>query len=140
TYRQDGRQHLRFLSMEEIESLLKEFVVLNYGILASETFLCRFECSYAEFLQNSTKAEFAEALEQSSLFNPPTSTVLFPLDAVQVQTTFDGATFFLCTAADLTTDLVGFSLPGLVLTGRYFPPLEDFDGRPQHVASWLGVK
>jgi hypothetical protein len=139
-YRQEGPPHLRYLPLNEVESLLKGFVAQYYGVLANETLLRRFSVSYAEAVSTPAKAAFATAMAESDLFNPRRSTVLFPLSPVLVQATFDGEAFFLSSPDELTTERIGISVPPSYIVGDQFPPTSEFDGRKEDVASWLGIR
>lgn len=139
-YRQDGPPHLRYLPLEEVRSLLSDFVSQYYGILAKETFLARFDTSYAETVSPMIKKAFAAAMAQSDLFHPQQSRFLFPLSPLQMSAAFDGSVFALCAAGDLTTERLETRLPTAYLTPTQFPPSADFQGRKEAVTSWLVVK
>lgn len=137
--RKHGSPHLRSLSIGTLESTLTGFVSDHYHLLARETFLSRFEGSYADHLPAEAAARFASAMATSSLFVAPCETTIFPLVPVQVVADFDAAPFFIVASTGLATALGPASVPN-TLTPESFPPVRDWEGRRFSPASWLGTR
>lgn len=137
--RQNGAPYLKYLDIGDVWSLLTEFVVEAYWVLAGECWPGMFEGSYFERVSASTRAAFAEALAASPLFAPRTSTVLFPLVTVRIQAGFQGDTFFFCAPDGLASALADPSADRWLDPG-VFPPLKAPDMPVKSPVSWLGVR
>lgn len=137
--RQNGAPYLTYLDIGDVWSLLTNFVVEAYWILANEVWLGRFEGTYADHISPDTKAAFADALGASALFSPRQTTILFPLVTVRVDAPFRGATFFLCGPDQLAASLADASVERW-LDPKVFPPLKDPHMPVKSPTSWLGVR
>jgi hypothetical protein len=138
--RQNGPGYLRFLSIDDIRSMLQNFVVENYWYLR-DTFLKQFDGSYAANVSPAVKAELAEALALSEIFQPRNELTLFPIATVNVKGGFNSEPFFLIKPADLRE--APFLPTGVGpddIQADQFPPLLDFKGRRERPSAWLGVR
>lgn len=138
--RQNGPTYLRYVSVNDIWSMLTRFVTDNYGYLAPETFGTRFTGSYADFISDSTKGSFAEALAASSIFRPTEEINFFPLIPVEIGQDFRSDPFLLAAA---TSTLSLFGMPDQSQSGLNFdrfPPLPSREGVQYFPRSWLGVR
>ncbi len=138
--RQHGHSYLRYLSIEDISSLIQRFIIDNYYYLAVDTFTRRFSGSYLEEVSEITKNKLADALAKSQLFVPSNELTLFPLVPVQVKQDFEGEIFFLVRSISLGS----MKLPGSFNAGdiksEFFPPITRWKGRTESPASWLGIR
>jgi hypothetical protein len=134
--RQSGPVYLKSMSVADIQSLLRSFVTANYGYLADETFLQRFDVSFNEHLSDKTKATFANALASSDIFNPSEELTLYPLVPVRIEDDFSSPPFFLIGPASL---LEQAGVPRSWLPEQ-FPPFRDWKGRRETSSAWLGVR
>lgn len=137
--RKHGAPHLRTLSIGTIESRLMNFVAEQYHLLAGETFLSMFDCSYGDHLSQDRIRAFAGALSNSEFFIEPRLTAIFPLIPVKVARAFDAPSFFLGAPADLTTQ-VGDVRSVADLIPHSFPPVRDWSSRRETPTAWLGVR
>lgn len=137
--RQHGPPYLRYLSVEDIWSMLTGFVIDNYWYLSEEAFFTRFPCSFAEYMSDSAKGKMAEALAASAIFNPIGHPTLFPLVIVRVETDFQSQAFFLCAPTSLPTSL-GEEDWGRWMLPEQFPPTKSWKGKIEAPSSWLGVR
>lgn len=137
--RKNGSPHLRSLSIARLESILTDFVSTHYHLLANETFLSSFECSYADILKTGTKAAFADALAASSIFVEPREITLFPLIPITVEAGFSAAPFFIGAPADLADQLGQERISGTLLPDS-FPPMAEWEHRRETPSAWLGVR
>lgn len=136
--REHGAPYLRALSVSNIRSLLTDFVVENYYLLASETLFQRFEESYAERVTPETKQKLALALAASPIFSPSTDCTLFPLLPVRVDSDFSSPAFFFRAPSHLLDEF-----PANLhrrLSGKGSPPVLDWKHRTEPPVSWLGVR
>ena len=136
--RRHGAPHLRSLSIGEIESRLKKFIIDHYFLLTDEAFMQSFECSYAEHLSDDTRNRLAEATAGSALFVEPQQVTIFPLIPVEVEVSFDSLSFFMCSLADLPDQLARYQVRADLVPDT-FPPVRDWDGTRHQPTSWLGV-
>lgn len=136
--REHGAPYLKALSVGTIRSLLTDFVVENYYLLASETLFQRFEESYAQRVSPETKQKLAIALAASPIFSPSTDSTLFPLLTVRVDSDFSSPAFFFRSPSHLLDEF-----PADLhrrLSGERFPPVLDWKHRTEKPLSWLGVR
>lgn len=138
--RQHGHSYLKYLPMEDVSSLIRQFVKDNYWYIADDTFLRRFQGSYLEQVSQDTKDKLANALALSPLFKPCNELTLFPLVPVQVLVDFDSETFFLIKPASLVSMKLPVSFDARDIMSESFPPLASWQGRIETPASWLGVR
>jgi hypothetical protein len=93
--RENGPIYLRQTSIKKIRSLLIDFVSEHYSLLADDTYFKVFNHSYLEQVSEKAKDKFANALQNSEIFNPKISLTLFPLDVLHVEKPFKSQSFFL---------------------------------------------
>lgn len=137
--RQNGAPYLKYLDISDVWSLLTEFVVEAYWILADECWIARFEGPYANQVSPKTLIAFADALAVSPLFAPRPMVTLFPLVPIRVETPFAGSTFFLCDRQNLAAQLAD-EHPERWLDPTVFPPLKNPRMAVKSPTSWLGVR
>jgi len=139
--RKNGPPYLRYLPISAIWSMLQQFVIDHYWLLASEAFLRPFSGSYAGNISPATKTSFADALAISEVFEPRNEVTLFPIVPLTVRAEFNSQPFFFASA---TTSSLQAHLPQCIvssaLAGETFPPLLDFEGRRERPSAWLGVR
>ncbi|MCA1397229.1 hypothetical protein [Bradyrhizobium sp. BRP56] len=136
--RKNGPPYLKYLPISAISGMLRSFVIEHYGLLADETFLQRFAGSYSAAISGSTKSAFADALAESSVFQPRNEVTLFPIIPVVAKTEFSSEPFFLVAAS---TPSLQPLLPGVSnLVGDAFPPFSDLPGVRDTPSVWLGVR
>ena len=136
--RKIGPAYLRYLPISAISGALRNFVIDHYGVLADETFLRRFAGSFASTISGGAKSAFANALAQSSVFQPRNEVTLFPIVPLIVRTEFNSEPFFL--AAPTTTSLRPWLTQVSDLVGETFPPLAEWSGSRNTPTAWLGVR
>jgi hypothetical protein len=137
--RQNGPVFMKSLAFEDIARLLKGFATENYCYMAGETFLARFDGSYADHVSPGTKGILAEALADSEIFNPKNQLVLYPLVPVRIEEDFDSSPFFLIRPASLNSERIGMPPYG-GFAPEEFPPDATLTGRKEKPSSWLGVR
>jgi hypothetical protein len=137
--RRTGPAYLRLISIEEVESKLQAFVVENFGCLLEDTFLKKFEDSFAGQVSRTAKSSFADALASSAIFQPRSELTLFPLATVHVQADFDSQAFFFMAPSSLNAARLPPGIDIQRLAPEKFPPLSDWQGRHEQPAAWLGV-
>jgi hypothetical protein len=137
--RKHGSPHLRSLSVETLQSIMKDFVSSHYYLLAGESFLRFFSQSYSAVLSVETKAKFAEAMAGSSMFVEPSEMTLFPLVPITVETGFKSTPFFFASPGDLEGYLGPIHIRGSLIPDS-FPPFSDWEYRRYTPTSWLGVR
>lgn len=135
--RQNGPAYLRYISVNEIWEMLTNFVTENYWHLCNDVFGQSFNCSYAEYVSNTTKTRMAEALASSKIFMPMNLVTVFPLIPVQVKADFVSEPFFLIAPESLVSKL-GDEMDKWVKADQ-FPPLKDWKGKIEIPSAWLGV-
>ncbi len=136
--RKSGRLYLKSMPVPDIWKLLTDFIAENYQYLANETYLQRFETSYAERVSSGPKAKLAELLAVSNIFVPTNSLTLYPLVPVRVEDFFESSPYFFASPNALTNRLIGRDLHGFA--PEQFPPDITMAGRKDTPASWLGVR
>lgn len=136
--RKNGPAFLSYISVGDIWSMLTKFVQSSYWTISSETFMARYENSYAHHLSGEAKARFAEALSTSPIFAPVNELSLFPLVPVEVKAGFSSSVFFLGAPSDLKKEVV----PALqrYLLPDQFPPFMDMKMKVEAATAWLGVR
>lgn len=138
--RQHGHAYLKYLSVEDISSLVQRFVKDNYWYIAEDTFARRFSGSYSGQVSEQSIHRLAEALALSELFVPNNELTLFPLVPIQVKTDFEGEIFFLIRSTSLESIKLPGSFNAADIKSECFPPLVHWKGRIEAPASWLGVR
>lgn len=138
--RTNGPAYLKYLSIGDIWSMLQKFLTKNYWYLADEAMFARFKGNYSEHISEKTKAQFADLLASSRIFNPPTNFTLFPLLTITGEATFETGLFFIAPAAALSRELLSIDIDEDHFLPERFPPLKDWGGKSRMVTSWLGVR
>jgi hypothetical protein len=138
--RRHGHAYLKYLSVEDVSSLVQRFVKDNYWYIAEDTFPGSFSGSYSGQVSEKSKHRLAEALASSELFVPSNELTLFPLVPIQVKADFEGEIFFLIRSTSLQGMKLPASFNAAVIKSGFFPPLVDWKGRIEAPASWLGVR
>jgi hypothetical protein len=136
--RKNGPAYLRALSVYDIRQLLTEFIQENYWYVSEDTFLKRFNESFAERVSEKAKVALAEALARSSVFDPVMYPTLFPLVPIRVETCFSSPAFFLRKPEALLDEFP--PARHRWLDAKHFPPLIDTKARKEMPTSWLGVR
>jgi hypothetical protein len=136
--RGNGPQHLRDMSVSEVERLLIDFVIENYWYLANETLFSQHPGPFSSFVSEDTAIRLAEALHQSAIFTPIDVLFLYPLVTVQIDADFNGQNAFLIPAASLTLSRLAIDQRTRLLSDR-FPPINE-GYKSEIVETWLGIK
>jgi hypothetical protein len=137
--RRSGPAYLKALSVSDIQSKLRKFVVENYGLVANETFLQQFDVSYNEHLSDPTRTQFVQALAASDIFQPHDDLSLYPLVPLKVAEDFWSPSFFLIRPSSLANEST-ISQIGSSVRPEEFPPVADWDGKKERPGSWLGIR
>ena len=136
--REHGPSYLQEMSIEDISSILEDFLKDHFNDLAREAFIQDFTDSYAEHVSESTKAALAQALSTSQIFSPTDKLSLFPLVPVIIKENFTSGPFFLRTPESLydefDQDYQRYIDPHI------FPPLKDGKYAPKLPSAWLGIR
>jgi len=138
--RQSGPTYLRYMSVEDIWSLLTDFVAKSYWCLLEEVFLQAFEDSYAVHVSDAVKNTLADLLAASRVFHPTEVLTVFPLVPIKVADNFDAAWFFLVDSSSLEARRLPPDTPLRQLRSAQFPPIAGYQGRAETPSSWLGVR
>lgn len=136
--RKNGPPFLAYISVSDIWSLVTNFVTANYWLISGETFMARYEGSYADHLSHGGKAQFAEGISTSPIFAPVDELTLFPLVPVQVKAGFTSPVFFLRPPTELVAEIEP-RMQRYVL-GDQFPPFDEMRMKLEPTAAWLGVR
>lgn len=137
--RREGPSYLRYMSINDIWSMLTEFVTNNYWCILEEAFAARFDHSYAEHLSEGAKTQLAELMAASPIFNPVEELTVFPLVPIRVEADFDSNPFFLV-APESLGDRIPTDLDASQIVPAQFPPIAEWEGRKEAPRSWLGVR
>lgn len=136
--RKAGPAFLGYVSVSDIWSMITSFVTSSYWTISDESFLARYEGSYAEHLSESGKAHFTEALSVSPIFAPANELTLFPLVPVRVQSGFTSPTFFLRPPSELDQEIEPAMRRHLM--PEHFPPFADMRMKQEPTGAWLGLR
>jgi hypothetical protein len=120
--RQSGPAYLKAMSVSDIQSMLRKFVVENYGLVAGETFLQQFDVSYHEHLSEPTRTQFVRALSASHIFQPHDDLSLYPLVPVNVEEDFWSPSFFLIQPSSLANESIISDIGSSVHPEEFPPP------------------
>lgn len=137
--RKNGPLYLQQIPPDKIRSLLMDFVVEHYSLLAGEAYLGDFKHSYAEHVSIHTRNDFISALTASEIFRPTISLTLFPLDVLVVDKSFDSDKFFISSCEDISAGKVEFRFSICNIDPRSFPSIRDSMLNKTKPKSWLGV-
>jgi hypothetical protein len=137
--RQSGPAYLRLISIKQVERMLQNFTVQNFGCLMDDVFLKKFEGSFADQVSRAAKSRFADALASSSIFQPRNELTLFPLATVQVISDFESQVFFLASPSSLDAAKLPPGVSVQYIVPELFPPLSDWQGRHERPTAWLGA-
>lgn len=138
--RQHGAPHLRYISVDEIESMLIGFMSDNYWYISNDVFGQDFDDSYDHHVSTAARANLANALADSNLFRPLSDLTLFPLVTVQVDAEFDATNFFLIRAASLDHSRLPSASAKEPIAAEVFPPIADWKWKKHSPNAWLGVR
>ncbi len=138
--RQNGPPYLKYLPISAIWSMLQNFVSDNFWYLCDDVFLKRFDGTYAKRVSAGAKAQLAEALAASEIFQPRNELTLFPLVPVQVEFDFDSEPFFLVTPRSLANARLPSNVDLRYIASDRFPPISEWKGRTEMPGAWLGVR
>lgn len=144
--RRNAAQHLRSLSVGDVEKMLTDFISDNFWIIGNEAWEgCLLgpnqarDAPFSEFVSVDTKERLAEAIAVSDIFVEPRQLVTFPLVTVRVEEEFECPTFFFVRPDGLKLSRLP---PGYIdadLQSDCFPPFGRWDGIRRSPSSWLGV-
>ena len=137
--RREGPAYLRYLSVEDISSMLRDFVTDSYWCLLDETFFNKFDTSYAEHLSKSKKVALTKLFTASTIFHPTDELTAFPLVPVRIDEPFDAGPFALLPPESLL-EVVPAEIPLTEILPTQFPPLKRWTGRTETPQSWLAVR
>jgi hypothetical protein len=137
--RREGPAYLRYMSVNDIWSMLTSFVTKNYWVLLEEVFFAHFDHSYLEHVSEGSKQQLVQLIAASSIFNPVDELTAFPLVPIKVKADFDSAPFFLIAPEALLTRLPSGINPRWIVPGQ-FPPTAQWEGRKEAPQSWLGIR
>ncbi|MDX8405340.1 MAG: hypothetical protein R8K50_04235 [Mariprofundus sp.] len=137
--RKNGPLYFRQTPPGKIRSLLMDFVVEHYSLVADEAYFGGFKHSYAEHVSIHTRNDFVSALADSEIFTPTISLTLFPLDVLVVDCPFDSDKFFLSSCEDICAGRVEFRFSLSQVDPRSFPSILDSMPNKTKPKSWLGI-
>lgn len=137
--RKNGPLYFRQTPPDKIRSLLMEFVVEHYSLLADEAYLRDFKHSYAEHISIHARNNLVSALTASEIFSPTISLTLFPLDVLVVDKPFDSDKFFISSCEDISAGKVEFRFSLCDVDPRSFPSIRDSMLNKTKPKSWLGI-
>ncbi|WP_420419747.1 hypothetical protein [Pacificispira sp.] len=138
--RTKGPPYLKYLSIDDMRSLLQDFIIDNYWHLADETMFRQDNRAFSQIISSDTKDPFAGLIEQSNIFTPVNNLTLYPLCTVSVSEDFNSENFFLIKPDSLGQVLLPNDVDPKHLVFNRFPPIVDWKGRTEHVTAWLGVR
>jgi hypothetical protein len=138
--RKHGPAYLKAMSIESIRGLLTNFIIENYGYLASETMFQSFECSYAEYVSARVKASVVEQFAASSIFTGQDILTVYPLVPIIVEVDFDSEPFFLIGPSSLNSERVGPNAESWIVPNEYPPIIESKMTKKEKPSSWLGIR
>lgn len=135
-----GPPYLRYMSVEDIWSLLTTFVADTYWCLLEAVFLAGFDDSYAAHVPETVKDTLADLLAASPIFSPTDVLTVFPLVPIKVADNFDSDWFFLVDPVSLDAKRLPPETPFRELRSEQFPPVSNWEGPIQAPSSWLGLR
>jgi hypothetical protein len=86
--RQNGPAYLKTLSVQDVHSLLTEFVSENFWHLAEEVLFSQSRGAFHEIVSSRTRDVLAAAMVRSEIFQPREALTVFPLVSVIVEEDF----------------------------------------------------
>lgn len=133
-----GPSYLKALPLDELSSKLSNFLSDNFGIIGDTVFFNHDERPFSAWISEEEKYALASALAQSELFLANPQLNLFPLVPIKVTEPIILKSFFLVSsdtenAFQLDAKMQNFINP------KIFPPLTDFQGKPEFPTSWLVI-
>lgn len=137
--RREGPAYLRYMSVDDIWSLLTTFATENYWCLLEEVFFTHFDDSYLERVSGEAKRKLTEFIASSPIFNPVEELTVFPLVPIRVGADFDSGPFFLIAPGTLNSKLPA-EIDAKWVVPEQFPPTAEWEGRKETPQSWLGVR
>lgn len=135
--RRNGPAYLQVLSVEDIRTMLQDFLIKHFSYVASETLFRKFFDSYTVRVSESSKNALAQALAESNIFSPRNSLTLFPLVTLDVEYDFGSTPFFFRQSATLLEEIPPEHRIDLVVDR--FPPLSRERMRTESTNAWLGI-
>jgi hypothetical protein len=138
--RQNGPAYLKYLTIDDVWSMLQNFVTDNYWYLSNDVLHKKISGTYAENVSAEAKSALALAMASSRIFKPIEEVALFPLTPIRVSDDFQAEQFFLCKPTSITEPLIEMGLPASDLAVSRFPPLADWKGRQEIPSAWLGIR
>jgi len=137
--RKEGPAYLRYMAINDIWSMLTDFITNSYWCLLGEAFGVPFNHSYADQLSDGAKTQLAELIAASPIFNPVEELTVYPLVPIRVAADFDSDPFFLIAPGSLRDGIPPDIDPSRIVPGQ-FPPTANWEGRREAPNSWLGVR
>lgn len=138
--RSNGPSFLKTMSIDDVLSLLRRFIMDNYWYLFDETWAKRFDGTYAERVSMETKYQLAHAIAKSNIFAPENELTVYPLAALRVEDNFDWSTFSLVEPEALNGDRLPDGVQERWIAPTQFPPSADWSGKKEQPSSWLFVR
>jgi hypothetical protein len=137
--REQGPSYLRYLPINVIQNMLRNFATENYWHLVDDTFMTRQMTSFNQIVSPSAKAALSEALLASNILTPANELTVYPLVPVKVLDNFASEPFLLLDAQSLAPPYLPKNInPSQVVPTR-FPPWLPEQERGETPSSWLGV-
>ncbi len=134
--RRQGPLHLKSISLQDIVSLLQNFIMDNYWYIFEDVGFVPQVVSAS--VSHNTKLKLADAIAQSSIFAPVDQLTLYPLATVNVESALAAGKIFLIPAASLEAHLPS-NVDRSLIDPEFFPPLKDKKYKQQVPSAWLGV-
>ena len=138
--RQSGPPYLRYLSIDQIWSMLQSFVTENFWYLADDVYFHQFDGTFLDHVSDRAKNQLTAAIAVSDIFVPANELTLFPLSVVTVKADFDSDPFFLIRPGSLDGSRLPHDVDPAWLVSAEFPPLRDWRGKKSAPVAWLGVR
>jgi len=137
--RENGAFHLKRIPIKSIESMIKEFITAHYGYLAEESFMANFTCSYDEFISDSAKNDFSNALATSKMLAPKDIFVTYPIQIINPSNEYCSDIFSIVKAKSLFKATSPVELNNFDITPDIFPPSQRLSNKHYEFQSWLCV-
>ncbi|NLR96069.1 hypothetical protein HGP17_04405 [Rhizobium sp. P38BS-XIX] len=138
--RRDGPSFYRHISLSEVQSDLRNFVVDHFNLVGDAMILKQVEGSLLENAPKEKVEALAEALAQSSLFAPKMIPTIFPIIPVKVEDDFEGKVFCAVSPDGLARGTVLPEKFRPILVPNQFPPFAEKHSKKEIPNSWLVVR
>ena len=138
--RENGAPFLRDVSIEDLWSMVAEFLRENFWYIKSGMFSRQPDISFADQIDYHDKLEMSKALEGSKLFDTKNEISLYPLMKVRVNEEFIASQFCLLKPGNSLVDQCSQNINDSLLEPAMYPPFKEWSGPTFKVVSWLLVR